>query len=64
MGFSIRALWLIRPTSYQRNVAGCDESLRFNIGIVVGGRTYVPNWGYDIFEYVRKEDVNELIPNE
>lgn len=47
-----------------RNVAGCDEAVRHTMGIVVNDRTYVPNWGYDVFEYVKRKGVNELIINE
>jgi hypothetical protein len=32
-------------------VAECEEPERFNIGIVIGDRTYIPNYGYTIFDY-------------
>lgn len=44
----------------QRHVAGCSGK-DYGIGIVVGGRTFIPNYGYTILEYKEKGGVNKLI---
>ena len=42
--------------------AGCDDESRFSgIGIVVGERYFVPNYGYTIMEYLEENGVNKLI---
>ncbi|CAB9531692.1 expressed unknown protein [Seminavis robusta] len=47
------------------HVAGCDDCDRFNgIGIVVGERYFVPNYGYTIFLYKERAGVNELVVHE
>ena len=43
------------------NVAGCNEQEHGALGIIVGQRSFVPNWGYDIFEYKEAWGVNELL---
>lgn len=42
-------------------VAACDEPERFNIGLVVDNRTFVPNYGYTIFDWRKNGKVNELL---
>ena len=44
-----------------RQIAACDEAIRFTIGLVIGDRSFVPNWGYDILEYAEGANgINEL----
>ena len=44
------------------HVAGCDDDDRFNgIGIVIGKRHFIPNYGYTIMECIEKEGANMLI---
>lgn len=44
------------------HVALCDNNDRFNgVGIVVGERYFVPNYGYTIYEYKKGDGVNELL---
>ena len=44
------------------HVAGCDDNDRNNgVGIVVGERFFVPNYGYTIYEYKEGNGVNELM---
>jgi hypothetical protein len=37
-------------------VAGCDDNVRYGIGIFVGERYFVPNFGYQIYEYREGDD--------
>jgi hypothetical protein len=47
------------------HVAGCHDDDRFNgIGVVVGNRHFVPNYGYTIYEYREGNGVNELIDHD
>ena len=41
-------------------VADCDEKDR-NMGISVGDRYFVPNYGYLLLEYTAEDNVNKLI---
>ncbi|CAB9513875.1 hypothetical protein SEMRO_619_G176410.1 [Seminavis robusta] len=43
------------------HVAQCAEDDRGG-GIVVGERSFVPNYGYTIVEYVAKDGANQIIP--
>ena len=42
--------------------AGCSDGDRFSVGITIGDRYFVPNYGYTIVEYEEKDGVNTLIP--
>jgi hypothetical protein len=42
-------------------VALCDDMDRFNVGVVVGQRSYIPNYGYTLYDYRENGRVNELI---
>lgn len=43
-------------------VAACDEGDRYNgIGIVIGDRYFIPNFGYNVLEYMEEDGVNKLI---
>ena len=37
-------------------VAGCDDNVLYGIGIFVGERYFVPNWGYHVYEYKVGDD--------
>jgi hypothetical protein len=42
--------------------SGCDDNDRYGgLGISIGGRFFVPNYGYDIYKYRESGKVNELI---
>ena len=41
-------------------VADCDEKDR-NIGISIGNRHFIPNYGYLLLEYIVEDNVNKLI---
>jgi hypothetical protein len=50
------------PPGHQN--ALCDEENRCSVGVVIGSRSFHPNYGYDIYEYKVNDRVNELIdPN-
>ena len=44
------------------HLAHCKDELRMN-GIVIGDRSFVPNYGYTILEYYEEEGVNKFINN-
>lgn len=46
------------------HVAGCDDHLRNGVGIVVGERHFVPNYGYTICKHRETDGVNELADHE
>ncbi|CAB9511918.1 expressed unknown protein [Seminavis robusta] len=50
------------PPGSGHNEAQCDEDDRCSVGIVVGERSFVPNYGYTIVEYLEKDGVNKILP--
>lgn len=42
-------------------VAGCNEDIRCSIYVSIGDRSFVPNFGYDIYEHKEGNNVNELL---
>ena len=50
------------PEGSGHHEAQCDEESRYSTGIVVGDRSFVPNYGYTIIEYIEKDGVNQILP--
>lgn len=42
-------------------VAGCSDDIRSEIGIVIGERSFHPNYGFVVYTYRIQDEVNELI---
>lgn len=43
------------------HVADCSEDIRSEIGIVIGERSFIPNYGFVVYSYRISHEVNELI---
>ena len=42
--------------------APCNEADRHNIAIIVADRSFVPNYGYTIVEYIERDGINQILP--
>ncbi|CAB9516720.1 expressed unknown protein [Seminavis robusta] len=46
------------------HVAECDERVRLNVELLISGRSFNPNYGYTVIEYVERDGVNVVLDGE
>jgi len=52
---------LHRAAATGQQVAACDEATMKGVTLVVGGRSFRPEFGYTVYEYIERPNVNTLV---